>query len=139
MQTKFKDGTVMVCGGCARDAELQIVGEKSNRLCKVGLAVGKRPDPEGGEKPATVWCNVVAWHGLASILSAARKGVPVLVIGHLESRDYEGKTYTDLVADNNNRKDEKQDQRHCFHAENMRSGNLQKFKLHACVLLFCFS
>ena len=66
MQTKFKDGTVMVCGGCARDAELQIVGEKSNRLCKVGLAVGKRPDPEGGEKPATVWCNVVAWHGLAS-------------------------------------------------------------------------
>lgn len=99
MQTKFKDGTVMVCGGCARDAELQIVGEKSNRLCKVGLAVGKRPDPEGGEKPATVWCNVVAWHGLASILSAARKGDPVLVIGHLESRDYEGKTYTDLVAE----------------------------------------
>lgn len=99
MQTKFKDGTVMVCGGCARDAELQIVGEKSNRLCKVGLAVGKRSDPEGGEKPATVWCNVVAWHGLASILSAARKGDSVLVVGRLESRDYEGKTYTDLVAE----------------------------------------
>lgn len=97
MQTKFKDGTVMVCGSCARDAELQIVGKKSNRLCKVGLAVGKRPDPDGGEN--TVWCNVAAWHGLASILSAARKGDPVLVIGHLESRDYEGKTYTDLVAE----------------------------------------
>ena len=47
--------------------------------------------------------------------------------------------FSDQVADNNNCKDEKQDQRHCFHAENMRSGNLQKFKLHACVLLFCFS
>ena len=92
MQVQFKDGTVMVCGGCARDAELEYVGADSKRVCKVGLAVGKRED-------ATVWCNVVAWHNLASLLSAAKKGDPVLAIGKLKSREYNGKTYTDLVAD----------------------------------------
>lgn len=99
MQTKFKDGSVLVWGGCARDAELSFVGDDQKRLCKVGLAVGKRPDPEGGEKPVTVWCNVVAWHELASVLSIARKGDPVLVGGRLKTHEYEGKPYTDLVAE----------------------------------------
>lgn len=99
MQTKLPGGYVMVCGGCAKDAELQYVGDDDKRLCKVGLAVGRQPDPEGGDRPKTVWANVVAWHGLASVLSLAKKGDPVLVIGTLKSREYEGKTYTDLVAD----------------------------------------
>lgn len=98
MQTKLPDGSVMVCGGCSRDAELQYVGEDGKRLCKVGLAVGKRPTPDG-EKPETVWCNVVAWHNVAQALSVARKGDPVLAIGRLQSREYNGKTYTDLVAE----------------------------------------
>ena len=93
MQNKFKDGSVMVCGGISRDAELEHVGQDNKRVCKVGVAVGK--DEEGKTK----WCNVVAWHDLASILCVARKGDPVLIIGKLKSREYNGKTYTDLVAD----------------------------------------
>lgn len=92
MQWMLKDGTVLAMGGCSKDAELEYVGENQKRVCKVGLAVGKRED-------STIWCNVVAWHNLASILSAAKKGDPVLVIGKLKSREYNSKTYTDLVAD----------------------------------------
>lgn len=98
MQTKFKDGSVMVCGGCSKDAAVEYVGDDAKRVCKVGLAVGKRTPQDGGE-PQTVWCNVVAWHGLAQVLATARKGNQVLVIGKLKSREYEGKTYTDLIAD----------------------------------------
>lgn len=98
MQWMLKDGTVLAMGGCARDAELEFVGQDSKRVCKVGLAVGKR-SVQGQDKPETVWCNVVAWHNLASILSAAKKGDPVFVIGKLKSREYNSKTYTDLVAD----------------------------------------
>ena len=93
MQWMLKDGTVLAQGGCSCNAELQYVGDDHKRLCKVGLAVGKRADT------TTVWANVVAWHGLASLLSRARKGDPVFVIGKLKSREYNGKTYTDLVAD----------------------------------------
>lgn len=93
MQTRFKDGSVMVVGGCSKDAELEYVGQDSKRICKVGLAVGKREDG------STIWSNVVAWHDTAEVLSSAQKGQQVLVIGYLKQREYNGKTYTDLVAD----------------------------------------
>lgn len=93
MQTRFKDGSVMVCGGCSKDAELERVGQDNKRVCKVGVAVGKREDD------STIWVNIVAWHDLASVLSKAKKGDPVFVIGKLKTREYNEKTYTDLVAD----------------------------------------
>lgn len=98
MQTRFKDGSVMVCGGCSRDAVLEYVGQDGKRLCKVGVAVGRRPGAEG-EKPETIWCNLVAWHEVAQVLSAARKGDPVFAVGRLQTRQYNGKEYTDLVAE----------------------------------------
>lgn len=93
MQTRFKDGSVMVVGGCSKDAELEYVGQDGKRICKVGLAVGKREDG------STIWVNVVAWHDTAEVLATARKGQQTLVIGHPKEREYNGKTYTDLVAD----------------------------------------
>lgn len=100
MQVKLPDGSVLVTGRCSRDAEFKRVGEKDSRMCRVGLAVGKRPDPENptGE-PITAWANVVAWHDLASVLSPARKGDAVLVVGRLKQREHDGKTYTDLEAE----------------------------------------
>lgn len=98
MQTKLPDGSVMVCGGCSRDAELEYVGQDGKRLRKVGLAIGKKP-AQGSDRLETVWCNVVAWHNVAQALAEARKGDAVFAIGRLQSREYQGKTYTDLVAE----------------------------------------
>lgn len=92
MQSKLPDGSVMICGGISRDAELKYVGEKHTPQCKVGVAVGKRNDQ-------TIWCNVTAWRGLAQVLSSASKGDSVFVIGHMGSHEYNGKTYTELNAD----------------------------------------
>lgn len=93
MQVKLTDGSILVCGNCGQDPEFKTVGEKNSRKCTVGLAVGKRQDE------STIWCNVVAWHDLAEILAQARKRTPVLVVGRLKSREYQGKTYTDLEAE----------------------------------------
>lgn len=99
MQAKLSDGSVMVCGACGKDAEFKTVGEKNSRKCTVGLAVGKRKNPDDPAGTLTVWCNVVAWHDLASLLAVARKGDAVFVVGRLKSREYNGKTYTDLEAE----------------------------------------
>lgn len=97
MQAKLTDGSVIVCGTCGKDAEFKTVGEKNSRKCTASLAVGKRQD--GGGNPSTVWCNVIAWRDLASLLAPARKGDAVFVVGRLKSREYNGKTYTDLEAE----------------------------------------
>lgn len=90
----------MVCGRAAKNGELQRVGANQSRLCKLGLAVDKRPDSENPTgKPITVWANIVAWNNLASLLAQAQKGDSVLVLGQLKRREYEGKTYTDLEAE----------------------------------------
>lgn len=98
MQTKLPDGSVIVAGACGRDAEFKTVGDNNSRKCTVSLAVGKRQAPSQ-DKPVTVWCNVVAWHDLASLLAPARKGDAVFVIGRIKTREYNGKTYTDLEAE----------------------------------------
>lgn len=96
MQTMFKDGTVMVCGRLPKDAELRTVGEKNSSLLSFGLAVGERD--EDGTK-TTVWANVQAWHERARKYAGLKKGDTVMVIGKLDVREYEGKTYKNLVAD----------------------------------------
>ena len=88
----------MVAGPCGKDPEFKRVGQNSSRKCTVNLAVGKR-DVSGQDRAETIWCNVVAWHGLSEVLADAQKGDPVFVIGRLQSREWKGKTYTDLVAE----------------------------------------
>lgn len=98
-QGKLQDGTIIIAGMCGRDAELRLVGEKQSRVCSVGLAVGKRPPAAPGAKAETIWCEVKSWHNLASILSQTRKGDSVFAIGRIESREHNGKTYKELVAE----------------------------------------
>ena len=98
-QGKLQDGSILIAGMCGRDAELRYVGENQNRVCAVGVAVGKRPPTAPHGKAGTVWCEVKAWHNLASILSLARKGDSVFAIGRIESREHNGKVYKELVAE----------------------------------------
>lgn len=98
-QGKLQDGSILIAGMCGRDAELRLVGEKQNRFCSVGVAVGKRPPTDPNGKAETIWCEVKAWHNLASILSLARKGDSVFAIGRIESREHNGKVYKELIAE----------------------------------------
>ena len=91
------DGSVIVAGTCGRDGEYKLIGEKQTPKAKVSVAVGKREDANG--EKTTVWANVVAWRGLADVLAGARKGDAILAIGRVSTREYNGKTYSDLNAD----------------------------------------
>lgn len=91
-QTKIGE-TVIVAGNATRDSEYKTVGDKQSPVCSFSLAVGKNKDG------STAFANCKAWHSLAKLASHISKGDAVCVIGKLESREYNGKTYTDLVAD----------------------------------------
>ena len=92
MQVASKGG-VIVAGRATRDAESAYVGKNDTLRTKFSMAIGK--DADGN----TQYANVVAWRGLAEYARGIAKGTSVIVAGTLESRDYNGKTYTDLVAD----------------------------------------
>jgi len=65
------------------------------RLC---IYISTKARAEYGTRKTTGWCNLKAWHSLASVLSLARKGDSVFAIGRLDKREHNGKTYTNLVA-----------------------------------------
>ena len=97
MQARMPDGSVIVAGACGRDAEIKYIGERQTPKATVSVAVGKRKDGDGDN--LTIWANVVAWRGLADVLAGARKGDAILAIGRVSTREYNGKTYSDLNAD----------------------------------------
>ena len=92
MQTKLGE-SVLVVGKCIKDAEYKRVGAKDSPVTSFALNVGKRQDT------TTIFVNCKAWYALAEYSKEIHKGDAVIVIGHTESREYNGKTYTDLTAE----------------------------------------
>lgn len=92
MQTKIGE-MVIVTGSCTKDAEMRLVGDKQTPMCTFSLAVGKRQDT------TTIFVNCKAWRKLAEYAQNIRKGDSVIVVGELETNEYNGKTYTNLVAE----------------------------------------
>ena len=92
MQAKLGE-SVIVAGKAIKDAEYKIVGSKGSPVCSFSLNVGKRKDT------TTIFVNCKAWYGLANYAQNIQKGDNVIVIGHTEEREYNGKTYTDLIAE----------------------------------------
>lgn len=92
MQGKIGE-SVIVVGRATKDAEFKLVGEKNSPVCSFSLAVGKRKDT------TTIFANCKAWYKWAEVAKNIKKGDDVLVIGHTESREYNGNTYTDLIAE----------------------------------------
>ena len=95
MQTKFNDGSVMICGFVPSDAELRRVGEKNTARTTFSVKVGERPNGEA------VWANCQCWRDMALYAAQIVKGDSVLVIGTLSTYTSEknGKTYTNLECE----------------------------------------
>lgn len=93
MQAKLSDNTCIVQGTCTKGAETFIRGEKNIHITQFSLAVGKRKDT------TTIFVNCKAFGRLADRISGIQKGDSVLCIGRVESREYNGKTYSDLICD----------------------------------------
>lgn len=92
MQGKIGELTIVI-GNATKDAEMKLVGEKQTPVTSFGLAVGKRQDT------TTIFANCKAWRHLAAYASGIRKGDTVIVAGKIETREWNGKPYTDLNAE----------------------------------------
>ena len=110
MYSKLQDGSFMICGFVARDAE-QKTTQNGKVMTVWSVAVGKKGQ---GDQEQTIWTNCKAWGreppqaGASQCSRAAkagdvaatiRKGDTVLCIGRLETNDYNGKTYKNLVCE----------------------------------------
>ena len=95
MQTKFNDGSVMICGYVPNDAEVRRVGTKDTLRTTFGAKVGERPDG------TAVWANCQCWGSIANYAAQIKKGDTVLAIGKLNTYTSEktGKTYTNLECE----------------------------------------
>lgn len=96
MYSKLQDGSFIICGYVARDAELKTVGQNNSSLCRWSVKVGEK---QSGDKKESIWTNCQAWHDNARAASAIKKGDTVLCVGKLEANEYEGKTYKNLVCE----------------------------------------
>lgn len=95
MQSKLQDGSIIVCGYVAKDAELKTT-QTGKSLCRWSVSVGTR---QKGEEKETIWVSCQAWHDAARAASQIKKGDTVLAVGKIETNKYEGKTYKNLVCE----------------------------------------
>ena len=83
----------MAVGTVTRDAEMRTVGAKQTPITAFSVAAGKRKDT------TTIFVECKAWRELAKVAATLHKGDSVCMIGKIEEREYNGKTYKDLVCE----------------------------------------
>lgn len=98
MYSKLQDGSFMVCGYVARDAELKTT-QTGKSLCTWSIKVGEKPSPTEGERGEAIWTNCQAWHNAARYAASIKKGDTVFAVGKISVNEYEGKTYKNLVCE----------------------------------------
>ena len=94
---KLQSGEFMVIGCLPRDAELKKVGNNNSSKTSFSIKASEKTLPDG--KKEAQWTNCVAWHEMARICAGFKKGDVVMAVGRIESREYNGKTYKDLVVE----------------------------------------
>ena len=94
---KLQSGDFMVVGYVPKDAELKKVGNNNSSKTSFSIKASEKTLPDG--KKEAQWTNCVAWHEMARICPGFKKGDVVMAVGRIESREYNGKTYKDLVVE----------------------------------------
>lgn len=98
MYSKLQDGSFIIAGFVARDAEMK-TSQNGKTYTKWGVKVGEKPSQVQGERGEAIWTNCIAWHDMARYAGQIKKGDTVMVIGRIETSEYEGKTYKTLNAE----------------------------------------
>lgn len=92
---------VQLIGNVGKKPELTTF-ESGSTKCKFSMATNlSYKDKDGVVKENTQWHNIVIWGILGSVVEKHVKvGDPVYVEGRIETREYEGKYYTEIICDN---------------------------------------
>lgn len=91
MQAKLPDGSVIISGFLAKDAEYKQVGGNNSSLTKFSVKVGERQPKVQGERGEAVWVNCQCWHSVARATNALKKFDVVFCVGKVEKKPYTGK------------------------------------------------
>lgn len=98
---------VTVCGFLGRDPDLRFTAQSRTPFVNLTVATNRsRKGSDGQYEKLTDWHNVVAWGKQAeTICEYMRKGSPIWVRGHLETRKYQDKSgvdrwVTEIVCEN---------------------------------------
>ena len=86
------DSGYIASGSIARDPEMKTT-KTGKFVTEFSLIAGKKPDG------TTRFVNCKAWGDLAQATAKLHQHDAVMVSGRLDSREYNGKTYSDLVCD----------------------------------------
>ena len=97
MQTRFKDGNIMVTGYLGKNAESRTVGEKNSTLTTFGIKVGDR-EVNGEKQP--IWVNCQCWHDLARFAANLKKFDRVLIFGTIKTDEYTDKNTGEVKTSN---------------------------------------
>ena len=86
------DSGYIASGSLSRDPEMKTT-KTGKFVTEFSLIAGKKPDG------TTRFVNCKAWGDLAQAAAKLHQHDAVMVSGRLDSREYNGKTYSDLVCD----------------------------------------
>lgn len=73
MQARLPDGSVIISGFLAKDAEYKQVGGNNSSLTKFSVKVGERQPKVQGERGEAVWVSCQCWHSVARATKALKK------------------------------------------------------------------
>lgn len=96
MYSKLQDGSFIIAGYVARDAE-QKTTQSGKTLTRWSVAVGQKQGQNGQNE--AVWTNCQAWDKAAQAAAGIQKGDTVFCIGRIQNNEYNGKTYKNLVCE----------------------------------------
>lgn len=91
MQARLPDGSVIISGFLAKDAEYKQVGGNNSSLTKFAVKVGERPPKVQGERGEAIWVNCQCWHSVARATMSLKKFDVVLCVGKVEKKPYVSK------------------------------------------------
>ena len=96
LPTYSKEGkklqTGLIVGRAAKDAQI-FTSKTGTVIGSVSVAAYNKPDG------TTVWMTVKGFGSMGRAIASASKGDPIIAVGRVEPRDYEGKVYIDFIAE----------------------------------------
>lgn len=98
MYSKLQDGSFIIAGFVAKDAEMK-KSQNGKTYTNWSVKIGEKPSAVQGERGEAIWTNCRAWHDAARYAAQIKKGDSVLIVGRIETSEYEGKTYKTLNAE----------------------------------------
>lgn len=95
MHIESETGMHIYTGVLTRDPDFQIVGAKNSHKCQLDIAEHRA----NRDLPAEYLNHIILWRSEADLASLLRKGDSVLLVGHFEEREWQGKVLRDFACD----------------------------------------